>query len=129
MNWLLLGGSLVAILGLAFVAHLLGLGSEPRIADPDHARQLAEEAHCGFDPVEVAVDRAGLAALLKDASGRYMLIRAHGNHFAARIIAPPFYARLDRRLLTLGASDRMFGRITLDLGDDAAHWASGLRHA
>jgi hypothetical protein len=129
MNLLLLGGSLVGVLGLALVAQLLGLGTDPRIIDEDHARSLAEEAHCGFTPVEIAVDHAGGAALLRDAGGRHLLIRPHGNHFAARFIEQPFYARLDRKLLTLGASDAMFGRVTLDLGERAAHWASGLRNA
>jgi len=129
MNWLLLGGSVVGVLGLGLAAHLLGLGADVRIADADHARILADEAHCGFDPVEVAVDRAGTAALLKDADGRHMLIRVHGNHFAARFLDPPFFGRLDRRLLTLSTGDRMFGQVTLDLGDQASHWASGLRGA
>jgi hypothetical protein len=127
MNWLLLGGSLVGIFGLALAAHLLGLGTDIRIADAVHARALAEEAHCGFDPVDVVVDRAGHAALLKDAAGRHLLIRAHGNHFASRIIEPPFFGRLDRRMLTLSTGDRMFGKVTLDLGDQAARWVSGFR--
>jgi hypothetical protein len=127
MNWLMLGGSLVGVLGLGLAAHLLGLGADIRIADAAHARVLAEEAHCGFDPVDVAVDRAGHAALLKDADGRHLLIRAHGNHFVSRFIEPSFFGRLDRRLLTLSTEDRMFGTVTLDLGDQAARWASGLR--
>ncbi len=129
MNWLLLGGSFVGVLALGLAAHLLGLGADIRIADAAHARILADEAHCGFDPVDVVVDRAGHAALLKDADGRHMLIRAHGNHFASRLIEPPFFGRLDRRTLTIETSDRMFGRVTLDLGDQAARWASGLRGA
>lgn len=129
MNWLLLAGSLAGVLGLALAAHWLGLGDEPRITDEEHARQLADEAHCGFAPVEVAVDRAGQGALLRDADGRHMLIRVHGNHFVARFIEQPLDARLDRKLLTLSTSERMFGAITLELGDDAARWASGLRHA
>ncbi len=93
MNWLLLGGSFVGVLALGLAAHLLGLGADIRIADAAHARILADEAHCGFDPVDVVVDRAGHAALLKDADGRHMLIRAHGNHFASRLIEPPFFTR------------------------------------
>lgn len=128
MSWLLLGGSVAGVLGLGLAAHLLGLGTDARIADAAHARVLAEEAHCGFDAVDVAIDRAGQSALLKDADGRHMLIRVHGNHFVSRLLDPPFFGRLDRRMLTIATSDRMFGRVTLDLGDQAARWASGLRH-
>lgn len=127
MNWALLAGSLAGVLALALAARLLGLGAEPRIADEAHARQLADEAHCGFDAVEVAVDRAGYAALLRDADDRHLIIRAHGNHFVSRFVEPPFYGRLDRRTLTLRLAERGFAPVTLDLGDRAASWASGLR--
>ncbi|MBB5684574.1 hypothetical protein [Sphingobium boeckii] len=129
MNWILLAGSLAGILGLALAAHWLGLGSDPRIRDEDHARRLAQEAHCGFEPVDIAVDRGGYAALLKDAGERHMLIRAHGNHFVSRMIEPPFFGRLNRRMLTIRLPERTFGEVTMDLGDRAAIWASGLRRA
>lgn len=129
MNWILLVGSLAGILALAQAAHWLGLGADPRILDEDHARLLAEETYCGFDAVDVAVDRGGYAALLKDADGRHLLIRAHGNHFVSRMIEPPFFGKLNRRMLTIRLPERTFGEVTMDLGDRAAIWASGLRRA
>lgn len=126
MNWIVLAGSLAMVLALAGVARLLRLGGDDRIADAAHAMRLAADADAGFVAVAAAVDRAGMAALIRGADGRHMLIRRHGTMFAARILTPPFFARLDRRYLTLGADDAMFGRATLDLGMDAPRWARGL---
>jgi hypothetical protein len=122
-----LGTSLVAILALAWFCRKLRLGEDVRIAGEDHARQLAGEAICGFAPSELALDRAGIGALLRDAEGRVMLLRRHGAQFAARLLDSHAYARLDRNLLTIGTGEQTFGTITLDLGDQAQVWASSLR--
>lgn len=121
------GGSLVAILALAWFARRLGLGGDPRIRSEDHARELADEAICGFEPVEFAIDRAGMGALLRDARGRVLLLRRHGAHFAGRLLDSHAHARLDRNFLTLATADRRFGSITLDLGSAAPAWAASLR--
>ena len=123
-----LAGSIVAILFLAWLAHRLGLGGDLRIRDEAHARALADEVHCGFDAVDVAIDRAGIAALLKDAQGRHLLIRRHGTFFAGRLLDSHSESRLDQNFLTIGTGDKTFGKITLNLGSRAQHWASGLRH-
>jgi hypothetical protein len=52
-------GSLIAILALAWFARRLDLGGDTRIRDEAHLRELAEEALCGFEPVEIAIDRVG----------------------------------------------------------------------
>ncbi|MCJ8156288.1 hypothetical protein [Sphingomonas sp. LaA6.9] len=127
MNWLLLAGSLAGVLGLAFVARLLGLGEEARIVNPEHALAVADEVDSGFEPVAVVVDRAGYAALLRDREGRLLLIRAHGAHFVGRRLTPSVEARLDRNQLTLIPDDPMFGSVTLNLGSQAAEWASRMR--
>jgi hypothetical protein len=121
------GGSLIAILALAWLARRLGLGGDARIRDEAHLRELAEEALCGFDPVDVAIDRAGLGALARDAQGRVMLLRRHGAHFAGRLLDSHLHVRLDRNLLAVGTGERRFGTITLDLGDEAPAWAASLR--
>lgn len=123
-----LGGSIVAILFLAWLARSWQLGGDVRIADEAHARALADDAHCGFDPVDVVIDKAGIAALLKDAQGRHMLIRRHGAQFAARLLDRHSESRLDQNFLTIGTGEPSFGRITLNLGNEAQYWASGLRH-
>lgn len=122
-----LAGSLVAILLVFLLTRWLGLGGDVRIRDEDTARRLADEAVCGFDPVDVALDRAGIGALLRDGQGRVLLLRRHGAHFAARLVDDPAGVRLDRNFLTIATGDRWFGKVTLDLGPAAQVWASSFR--
>lgn len=122
-----LAASLVAILFLAWTARRMQLGGDIRIRDEAHARQLADAVLCGFDPVEIAIDKAGIGALLRDAEGRQMVLRRHGAHFAGRILDGSTQSRLDQNFLTVGTSDRRFGKVTLNLGDRAQIWAAGLR--
>jgi hypothetical protein len=117
MNWPFLAGSLVSILALAAAAHWLDLGGDARI-DRDEAVRLAEEQ--GFAVADVALDRAGLAALVRDAANNFMLVRRHGAHFVAHPLRDAGQARLDHRFLSLG-------KVTLDLGDQAGVWAANLR--
>lgn len=121
------GASLAAILLLAWLARRLGLGGDPRLRDPDEARRLAGEALDGFEAEDVVLDRAGIGALLRDASGRVMLLRRHGARWAARLLDGPCGVRLDRTLMTIAPHDRAFGAATLDLGDQAQAWAASLR--
>ena len=121
------GGSLAAILALAWLARWLGLGGDLRLRDPDEARRLAGEALCGFEAQEVALDRAGIGALLRDSAGRIMLLRRHGVHWVARLLDSHAGVRLDRSFMTIATGDRTFGAITFDLGDQAQAWASSLR--
>ena len=121
------GGSLIAILALAWIAHRLGLGGDTRIRDEAHLRELAEEALCGFEPVDIAIDREGMGALARDAQGRVMLLRRHGAHFASRLLDDHFRVRLDRNLLSVSTGEKRFGAITLDLGDKAPAWAASLK--
>lgn len=120
-------GSLIAVLLVFALVRALGMGSDVRIADEAEARALAEEARCGFDPVEVALDRARIGALLRNSAGEVMLIRRHGARFAARVLSSHAGARLDRGFLTLSTEDPHFGSITLDLGERAQVWAASLR--
>ena len=121
------GGSLAAILLLAWLARRLGLGGDPRLRDPDEARRLAHQAICGFEAQDVVLDRAGIGALLRDSAGRVMLLRRHGVHWVARLLDGHAGVRLDRTLMTIATSDKAFGAITLDLGDRAQAWAGSLR--
>lgn len=122
-----LGASIIAILFVAWLAKLMGLGGDVRIGDETQARRLANEAVDGFIPVEVGVDRAGMAALLKDAAGRHLLLRRHGNKFVGRLLDSRAHMRLDRNFLTIGTGERLLAPITLDLGQSAQIWASGMR--
>lgn len=122
-----LGLSLAAILGVALLVARLRLGNDVRLRDEGEAGELARAALCGFEPTEIALDRAGIGALARDPSGRVMLLRRHGAQFAARMLDTHAFARLDRNFLTVGTDDASFGTVTLDLGDRAQHWASSLR--
>lgn len=122
-----LGGSLVAIFVLAGIAWKLGLGGDLRIRDEMHARELADEAVSGFAAVEVAIDRAGHAALLRDTDGQVLLLRRHGAHFASRLLTGHAHVRLDRHQLVVGTGEKRFGEVTLDLGPQAQYWAASLR--
>ncbi len=120
-------GSIVAILLLTLVCRQLGLGRDVRIAGEDDARRLAAEAIDGFEPDDLALDRAGIGALLRDPQGRVMLLRRHGARFVGRLLDSHAFARLDRNFLTIGTGEQLLGQVTLDLGDKAQVWASSLR--
>ena len=121
------GASLVAVLFIAWLVGRMGLGADPWIVYATHEIRLAEEAEAGFKGIEVARDRAGFAAIVRDAEGRMMLVRAHGNFFAARPVDAAVVGRLDKDFLTLTMPDRTFGAVTLQLGKDAGMWASRMR--
>jgi uncharacterized MnhB-related membrane protein len=122
------GASLAAIIFLAALARWLGLGGDIRITDEGHAKALAAEAVCGFNAVDVALDRARIGALLRDSDGRQMLLRRHGVKFVGRLLDDNVQARLDQGFLTIGSGEKSFGSVTLNLGDKAQVWAAGLRH-
>ena len=119
--------SILAVLLLALLARQLGLGGDVRLRSEAQARDEAATALGGFDAVEVALDRAGIGALLRDAQGRVLLLRRHGAQFAARLIDSHADTRLDRNFLTIGTGEKSFGQVTLDLGDQAQVWAASLR--
>lgn len=121
------GGSLAAVLALAWLAAKLRLGGDPRLRDAEEARRLADEAVCGFDAEDIVLDRAGIGALLRDRQGRVMLIRRHGARWVARLLDGHAGVRLDRQFLEVTTGERSFGRITLDLGEQAQVWAASLR--
>jgi len=122
------GGSVLAVGLLVLAGWKLGLDADVRLRSEDEARALADAAVCGFSATIIGLDRAGIAALVRDASGRVMLIRRHGARFAARLLDSHAHARLDRNFLTIGTGEATFGSVTLDLGSEAQTWASSLRH-
>lgn len=122
-----LGGSLAAILAVVWLVRQMNLGGDIRITSEDHARQLADEVESGFEPLEIAIDKAGYGALMRDADGRVLILRQHGSHFAGRIMVTRPDARLDQNQLTIRPDDNPFGAVTLNLGKNAAIWASSLR--
>ena len=63
----------------------------------------------------------------RDAAGRVLLLRRHGSHWASRLLDTHAHVRLDQTFLTLATSDRTFGSVTFDLGNEAPVWAASLR--
>lgn len=123
-----LAGSIAAILFIAWLARFWKLGGDVRIRSEEQAREIAQETLCGFDPVEIAIDKAGMAALMRDANGRHLVVRRHGVQWVGRLLDHLNEARLDQNFLTIGTGEKSFGSVTLNLGAQAAHWAAGLRH-
>lgn len=123
-----LAASLVAVLALGWLARQMGLGGDVRIADEGHAIRLAYDGLYGFAGVDAAVDRAGYSALVRDREGRHVLIMIKGNKFVTRLVAPPIEGRLDQKLLTIDLREPDCPPVTLNLGEKAQYWASGLRH-
>ena len=122
-----LAASVGLIFAVTWLARKLALGTDVRLRDEAEARALAEAAVCGFRPIELALDRGGIAALARDADGRVMLLRRHGAQIAARLLDGHAFARLDRNFLTIGTGERVYAPVTLDLGDQAQVWAASLR--
>jgi hypothetical protein len=123
-----LGGSLLAVLALGWLARAMGLGQDARLIDTAHALRIADEGQYGFAGVDAAIDRAGYSALVKDADNRHVLIHSKGGHFVTRSLQPPIAGRLDQKLLTIDLQQPDFEPVTLNLGEKAQYWASGLRH-
>lgn len=122
-------GSLVAVLALAGLARWLKLGGAPLLDSDDAVRLAAGEVETGFDPVTMARDTKGRAAVARDAQGRIMVIKRHGNRLAGRLLMPTAKAVLwqDPRYTTLevDCGEAHFGKVFLDLPDPDA-WAAAI---
>ena len=120
-------GSLAAILALAGLAWWLKLGGAPQFDSEEAVRRAAGEIEDGFDPVDIARDVE--AALARDAKGRIMVIKRHGNRFAGRVLGPGATARLDDQPgefnLVVDPGEPRFGTVFLTLPDPEA-WADAI---
>lgn len=128
LELLKLAGSVAAILFIAWLARYWGLGGDVRLRSEDQARAIAEEIIVDFEPTQIAIDKAGIGALMRDAQGRHLLVRRHGAQWAGRLLDRHSETRLDQNFLTVGTGEKTFGTVTLNLGDQAQYWAAGLRH-
>ena len=124
MNPFVLGGSIVAILMLAGTVWAFRLGGLVGL-DAASAIREAEQAIAGFEGVSAAVSTDGRAALVEGLIG-YVVMRAHGAHFAVRpVLASQIHVEGDRLIVHSG--EAIFGATTLDLApDEAAIWARRL---
>jgi hypothetical protein len=118
-------GSLLAILVLAGLARWLGLGGAPRLASEADVCRAAGEVDDGFAPVATACDPAGTSALARDAKGRIMVIRRHGNRFAGRVLDEKATARTNGSSLIVDCAERRFGAVEIAL-EEAQAWADAI---
>lgn len=117
---LVFAGSLAGIALLVLAAKALGLGRGAQIADEAEARELADNAICGFDAATVILDTNGQGALLDDAQGRIILLKPHGAQFAAQLLEHALAVTRDGSRLTIAGT-------TLELGDAARAWEERLK--
>jgi hypothetical protein len=113
-------GSLAAVILLILTARWLRLGGEAEIADEAEARELADNALCGFEATEIALDRGGRAALLRDGAGRIMLLAPHGNRFVGRLLDSRAAAGVHDGRLEVSTGERRLAGTALDIADAAA---------
>jgi hypothetical protein len=111
MSWMQLGGSLGAVLVLAWIARLLRLG-ESRITDDETAAHLAEAMLAGFVARDALVSTDGSAALVLG-NGAIAVLKRHGARVAARRMVPPLWRRASPEGVTIETGERMFGPVTL----------------
>jgi hypothetical protein len=111
MNWTQLGGSLAAVLLLAWIARLLKLG-ESRIADAETARRMAEDALSGFVARAALVGTNGAAALVLGNDG-IALLKRHGAKVAVRRLGRPLWRRPSPEGVTIETGEKMFGSVLL----------------
>jgi hypothetical protein len=115
--------SLVAISMLVLVCARLGLGGAPIISSEQEARQLADNAICGFEAEGIALDERGAGALLRDPDGRILLLAPHGSRFIARLLEAGTQVDMSEAgSLQLRTTDPQLAMAQLQLGAVAPAW-------
>ncbi|MCL9983180.1 MAG: hypothetical protein NBV60_08490 [Erythrobacter sp.] len=118
-------GSLIAILALAGLAWWLRLGGAALLDSDDAVRRAAGEVEDGFTPVATACDPDGTSALARDAAGRIMVIKRHGNRFAGRVLGPGAAAWVASGQIEVVPGEARFGTVFLSIPDPDA-WADAI---
>ena len=111
MNWVLLGGSLVAVMALAGIAAWLKLGGEP--LDEAAALDAAGDMLPGFVPEAVLLGSDGAAALVRGVEGRVAVVKVHGAQPAVREIKRPIGLGTTSDGIVVRSGDRTFGDVVL----------------
>ncbi|HSJ78103.1 MAG TPA: hypothetical protein VK913_05150 [Erythrobacter sp.] len=122
-------GSLAAILALAGLAWWLRLGPAPPLSNKDDVRRIAAEIEDSFAPTAIACDDKGAGALARDAQGRVMLIRPHGNRFVGRLLTARACATLENHTdelnIIVDCGEARFGKVLLTIPEPDA-WAAAI---
>ncbi len=119
MNQLyLLGGSILAVLLLAGIARLLGLGGAA-LAGEAEARDTAEAMLPGFEPCGRAwLDRDRAGAVVEGADG-VAVVRRHGARFVARRFALPVEAGAEGAMVVIASGERLLEPFVIALASEA----------
>lgn len=126
---LIFAGSLVAILALVALAHFLGFSSGGKLVSEEEAADFLRLAAGGFEPREVVLDKDGRGALAIDRQGNCAVLKAHGNHFVARVLTAN--ARFDVENECISIADTPLGRapVVLRFDNSVAGWVRDLADA
>ena len=128
------GGSLLAILALFVLARWMKLGGRPALDNEEGVARAADEVIDGFETEASIRDDAGNAAIARDADGRHILIKRHGNKFAGRLLDHHAWAKSwrddhpdgrRRPRILVDSGDRLFGKVTL-FTDEPETWAEAI---
>lgn len=111
MNWVVLGYSLAAVVGLALIARWLRLG-ESRIASEGQARETAEQMLAGFVAHGALLGTDGNAALVAG-NGSIAILKRHGAKIAARRLIAPLRLTQDVEGVRVETGERLFGGVLL----------------
>ncbi len=112
MNWLVLAGSLAAILALAGIAWLLRLGRDGKVEDAGAAARAAEDALAGFRAEGAIFSDDDQAAIVAGAEGRVAVVKCHGANLAVREVRWAA-VRSTYEGIEVETGDRRFGLVTL----------------
>lgn len=113
MNWVQLGGSLLAVLALSGTAWWLRLGRDARIENPEEAADAADHALPGFVTAGAVVGADGMAALAVDRDGaRVAVCKRHGAQIAVREVGWRQVAATPDGIV-VDTGERRFGRVAV----------------
>jgi len=127
-------GSLVAIFLLFLLARWMRLGGKPGLNSEEGVSSAAAEVIDGFEAEGFAFGDSGSAAIARDADGRFVLIKRHGNKFAGRLLDHGAWAESWRDnhpngqrgpRIIVDSGDRLFGKVTL-FTDEPETWAEAI---
>lgn len=113
LNWIQIGGSVLAILLLAGIAWWLRLGRDGKIGSPEEAAEAAEHALVGFATANAVVGADGLAAFVVDRGGeRLAVVKRHGARLAVREVGWAA-VRSTNGGVVVETGERRFGRVAI----------------
>ncbi len=119
MDWLILAGSLTAIVAVAALVHCLRLG-DTAIENAAHAIKLAEDNLPGFEADSAIISTDREAAIVRGKNRTAALIKRHGAQFAMREMPLPLTLTQDGETCIVDSGELSFGRVSLSLSKEDA---------